>query len=116
MLDERVSSLREQFKVELRAVQNSRDVEQLKVRYLGKKGPVQDLMSALRSCTEEERPHLGKKINDLKQELSLLCDEALGGFLKAELSLQLFPRKNRRHPARTRPTSGPQAPPHTNPR
>ncbi len=92
-MDERVSSLRQQFKLELQSVQNSKDVEQLKVRYLGKKGPIQDLMSALRSCTDDERPHLGKKINDLKQELSLLCEEAIDGFLKAELSAQLAHEK-----------------------
>ena len=35
---------------------------------MGKKGPVQALMLDLKNCSSEERPHLGKAINDLKDE------------------------------------------------
>lgn len=92
-MDERVVSLREQFKTELQNVQNTKDVEQLKVRYLGKKGPIQELMTALRDCTIEERPLFGKKINDLKEELSQLCEKALESMHSAELAQQISSEK-----------------------
>ena len=85
-MQEKIENLRQQFKAELSAVKDSKDVEQLKVRFLGKKGPVQDLMTALREAPSEERPLLGKHINDLKTELTQLCDQALTGFQKAELA------------------------------
>jgi len=92
-MDERVSSLRQQFKTELQSVRDTRGVEQLKVRYLGKKGPVQDLMNALRDCSQEERPLFGKKINDLKQELTALCEQAHGSLHKAEMAARIAHEK-----------------------
>lgn len=92
-MEERVASLRQQFKSDLRNVQNTKDVERLKIQYLGKKGPIQDLMAALRDCTVEERPLFGKKINDLKEELSLLCEKALESLHSAELAEQIASEK-----------------------
>lgn len=89
----RIANLRQQFKMELASVKSTFDVEQLKVRFLGKKGPVQDLMSALRSSTPEERPFLGKHINDLKVELTDLCEKALESFQQAELSQRIGAEK-----------------------
>jgi len=92
-MEDRVASLRQQFKSDLQNVQNTKDVEQLKIRYLGKKGPIQDLMTALRDCTVEERPLFGKKINDLKEELSLLCEKALESLHSAELAEKIASEK-----------------------
>lgn len=88
MLD-KIEHLRQQFKAELGSVKTTADVEQLKVRFLGKKGPVQDLMSALRNSSADERPHLGKHINDLKVELADLCEKALLSFQEVELSRRI---------------------------
>ena len=88
MLD-KMEHLRQQFKAELGSVKTTADVEQLKVRFLGKKGPVQDLMSALRNSSADERPHLGKHINDLKVELADLCEKALLSFQEVELSRRI---------------------------
>ncbi|MFS8563187.1 MAG: hypothetical protein LVR00_02175 [Rhabdochlamydiaceae bacterium] len=92
-MEERFSHLREQFKSDLGNVKDLKDVEQLKVQYLGKKGPIQDLMQSLRECTSEERPHLGKKINSLKEELSHLCEEAITGFRSLELKERIAEEK-----------------------
>ncbi len=85
----KIGALRQQFKTELASVKDTTDVEQLKVRFLGKKGPVQDLMSALRNSSADERPLLGKQINDLKVELTDLCEKALLSFQEAELSQRI---------------------------
>jgi phenylalanyl-tRNA synthetase alpha chain len=61
-----IAEIRSQFLNELKIAGHSKDVEHLKVRYLGKKGPVQNLMQELKNCSQEERPLLGKLINDLK--------------------------------------------------
>ena len=92
-MEGKIGDLRQQFKIELSAVKDSKDVEQLKVRFLGKKGPVQDLMNALRESPADQRPALGKQINDLKTELSELCDKALGGFHEAELAHRIADEK-----------------------
>lgn len=85
-LEQEVSELKAAFQEDLSKATTLKDIEQLKVIYLGRKGPVQGLMRHLKSATPEQKPVLGQLINDLKQELTSLCDEAHSGFEQAELS------------------------------
>lgn len=84
-LSEKISQLRQDFHHELKSVVCSKDLEDIKVKYLGKKGPVQSLMLDLKSASNEERPHLGKQINDLKVELTASCDEILARLQEHEM-------------------------------
>jgi len=88
-VEKEVSEVKAAFKEELSTVKNSKDVERLKVLYLGKRGPVQALIPRLGKAPVSERPHLGKLINDLKEEIASLCDAALSGYEEAELSKRL---------------------------
>lgn len=88
-LHDQIGELRSQFMSELKEASHSKDLENLKVKYLGKKGPVQALMLELRHCTPEERPQFGKAINDLKEELVLHCDHSLARVKQAELNERL---------------------------
>jgi phenylalanyl-tRNA synthetase alpha chain len=62
-----IIALQQEFTAELAAVATSSDLEQLKVKYLGKKGPIQNLMKSLKDIPQDQRPDAGKNINDLKQ-------------------------------------------------
>ena len=88
-MEKEVSSLRNAFKNDLEPLKCVKDVQQLKVKYLGRKGPIQALMNNLRSAEPSKRPHFGKLINELKTELDTLCAEALDGFEEVELSSRL---------------------------
>jgi phenylalanyl-tRNA synthetase alpha chain len=92
-VQEKILDLKQQFQQELKTIDSSKQVEQLKVKYLGKKGPIQELMASLRSCTAEERPLVGKHINDLKEEISALCDKALESFLQVEQAKRIEQEK-----------------------
>ncbi len=92
-MDQNIGELRQQFKQELGLVKDSKDVEQLKVRYLGKKGPLQSLMTQLREVSADRRPLVGKQINDLKVELEELCQLALTGYKESELAHQIAAEK-----------------------
>jgi phenylalanyl-tRNA synthetase alpha chain len=92
-MEQRISSLRSQFQDDLKQVKFSKDVEQLKVKYLGKKGPVQDLMLHLRDVTPEERPQLGKAINELKEEFAHLCEQALASYVDVEFAQRIAEEK-----------------------
>ncbi|MBI3900765.1 MAG: phenylalanine--tRNA ligase subunit alpha [Chlamydiia bacterium] len=74
---EEIDRLRTFFLKELQDAVTSLELEQLKVKYLGKKGPLQGLMLSLKDCSAEERPHFGKLINALKEELSSHCENSL---------------------------------------
>src|SRR3990167_9972542 len=88
-LHEQIGELRSHFLSELREASYSKDLENLKTKYLGKKGPIQALMISLKNCSPEERPKFGKIINDLKEELLSHCDNSLARLKEEELKTRL---------------------------
>lgn len=76
-LVDQIGHLRSAFIQELHDILHAKDLEALKVKYLGKKGPIQALMMELKNCTPDDRPHFGKLINDLKDELVAHCESSL---------------------------------------
>lgn len=66
----KIEQLKNEFDSELQAAGSSHDLENVKVKYLGKKGPIQDLMKSLKDVSPEDRPAVGKIINDLKEHIS----------------------------------------------
>lgn len=67
-MDHTIEMLRGEFLNELGNAGTSADLELLRIKYLGKKGPVQGLMKGLQETPSDQRKQLGKKINDLKEE------------------------------------------------
>ncbi len=88
-LHEQIGELRSLFMSELKEASHSKDLENLKVKYLGKKGPIQGLMISLKNCTPDERPQFGKIINDLKEELVAHCDNSLARVKQSEQNERL---------------------------
>jgi len=88
-LPEQIGALRNTFLSELNSITLSQELEDLKTKYLGKKGPIQALMIGLKDCTADERPQLGKLINDLKTELLSHCDHSLTRLKTQELEERL---------------------------
>jgi phenylalanyl-tRNA synthetase alpha chain len=74
-----IEDLKQKFLNELNSVTGTADLSQLRVNYLGKKGSITAALKALSSASPEERPLLGKKINDVKQfiEAELGAKEAV---------------------------------------
>lgn len=67
---EELDTIRSRFLDELSFVSSTDDLERVRVAYFGKKGHVASLMVSLKNTPKEDRPKLGKVINDLKKELS----------------------------------------------
>jgi phenylalanyl-tRNA synthetase alpha chain len=53
----------------LNSVDSLKALEELRVIYLGKKGKITEYMKELKDVSQEERPKLGQKINQVKQAL-----------------------------------------------
>jgi phenylalanyl-tRNA synthetase alpha chain len=75
-IQSQISALRTSFLEELRNSSSLKDLDALKIKFLGKKGSVQSLMLEMRHCSQEERPHMGKLINDLKEEMLSHCEHS----------------------------------------
>ncbi|MBJ7449968.1 MAG: phenylalanine--tRNA ligase subunit alpha [Parachlamydiales bacterium] len=85
----KIEAIRNQFSKDIEDAKSAKDVEALKVKYLGKKGPVQDLMRGLKDVTDADRPHVGKWINDLKEDLMNACMRSLNELEQKEESERL---------------------------
>ena len=87
-ISSQIDQIRSTFLEELKKAVNSKELESIKVRYLGKKGAIQDLMKQLKDLSYDERPFIGKLINDLKREVSSHCENSLARITLEELSKQ----------------------------
>lgn len=88
-----ISSIQKQFQFDLSQIKNSKDVELLKIKYLGKKGLIQHIMQQLKEVSKDLRPQMGKEINDLKEEILKLCQNGLESFLNIEQTKRLSEEK-----------------------
>jgi phenylalanyl-tRNA synthetase alpha chain len=84
-----IEELRKLFYAELQDATDTSSLDVLKVKYLGRKGPVQALMPRLKECTPEERPIVGQLINKLKQEIQHHLEETLLRSKKADSTKRL---------------------------
>jgi phenylalanyl-tRNA synthetase alpha chain len=89
MVQQKIESLIRAFEEELGRASSSTALEQLKVKFLGKKGPIQELMLALREVAPEDRPSAGKQVNDLKQLISSKIAELHEAFIQKEVGEKL---------------------------
>jgi len=65
----KIDLLRKEVDEALQSATSLREVEQLRTRFLGRKGPIQGLMQDLRELPPEERRDAGRAINLLKGEV-----------------------------------------------
>lgn len=75
-IEETIGNIKREAEAELMHAKSMKDVEALRVKYLGRKGPVQALMGELSKVEPSERPTLGQKINSFKESIAALLDEA----------------------------------------
>lgn len=92
-MQQTIDILKHQFTSELQTAKTVADLESLKIKYLGKKGPIQDLMKGLKEVSAESRPAVGKVINDLKVYASETLETQLKMLMEEEESQRLMVEK-----------------------
>ena len=82
---EQLESVRKNFLTDLESFpDNPREIEELRSKYLGRKGDVASLFSLMGKASAEERPILGQKLNALKKELSGLFERKVSSVSKSQ--------------------------------
>ena len=72
-IQEQLESVRNNFLADIESFPTSQnEIENLKSKYLGRKGSVASLFSLLGQASKAERPQIGQDLNNLKKELSSL--------------------------------------------
>jgi len=69
--------IRQEALAALQGSSSEADIEQLRVRYLGRKGDLTTLVRSLRDVPAEERPMLGAALNEIKDEVERHIETAL---------------------------------------
>ena len=73
-MKEQLEALKQQALAELEALSSQKDVEDFRIRMLGKKGALTGLLRGMGAVPAEERPVIGQMVNDLRAML----EEQLG--------------------------------------
>ena len=71
---EKIESIKKEVLEKINCVEDSKKLYDLKVEYLGKKGPIQELLAGMGSLSIEEKKEFGPIINGLKNEITELFD------------------------------------------
>src|SRR5436189_4422898 len=74
-MKDKLSTLKQEAIDKIIEVNSKDDLNQVKIKYLGKKGDLTSILKALSSVTPEERAEIGKLANLAKQELEKLIED-----------------------------------------
>ncbi len=82
----KLEALRAEALAELSAANDLKALEEFRVRFMGKKGPLTELLRGMGALPAEERPRVGQMVNQLRAELETAMaarEESLQSALKA---------------------------------
>ena len=92
-MKEKINSILTIAKEKLNSANEMQALEDLRVKYLGKKGELTGLLKQLGSLSAEERPKVGQLVNQAKQELDEKIKEKVAEIKEAELQKRLEKEK-----------------------
>jgi phenylalanyl-tRNA synthetase alpha chain len=100
-----IEKLKEKFKSDLSQIKSLPELDKLKIQYMGRKGEIADLFDRMKDLALDERPQIGKNLNELKSYLNSETENLLSRMQKkstnSKLDLSLPGRKpfvGRKHP------------------
>lgn len=88
MLDQ-LEQLKQEAVKEIVAVESLETLNDLRVKYLGKKGPMTEIMKQMGKLSAEERPKVGAIANEVREELTNAIQEKQEELGAAEIKKQL---------------------------
>ena len=107
-MKEKVETLKTEVLEKLKNTNSLKEANDLKVEYLGKKGPIQELTSHMRDLDAEGKKEFGMLLNGLKQDVTNAIDSKIKEYQEAELNEKLSKEKiDVTLPATTIPTGAP---------
>ncbi|SQD09387.1 Phenylalanine--tRNA ligase alpha subunit [Fusobacterium necrophorum subsp. necrophorum] len=68
-MKQEIPALREEAKKEIELVSSLGQLDELRIKYMGKKGKLTDLSKGMKDLSVEEKPVIGQLINEAKNEI-----------------------------------------------
>ena len=81
--------LQDTFDEHVKRVKTSQEADDLRIRYLGKKGELTLILRGMGALSADERPLVGQLANRVREHIDQLLDEALKKILEIEKSARL---------------------------
>ena len=88
-MQEKLLAIKEAAFNEISAAENSGALEEIRVKYLGKKGELTTILRRMGSLSPEERPVVGKLVNEAKSEVEEKLEEAVKKIKEREKNAKL---------------------------
>ncbi|HHY91245.1 MAG TPA: phenylalanine--tRNA ligase subunit alpha, partial [Clostridiales bacterium] len=76
-MKEKLEQIRLSAQDAIQAAQSIKDLEEIRIKYLGKKGELTAVLRGMGSLSAEERPLFGKIANEVRSEIEELLEKAL---------------------------------------
>jgi len=92
-MKEKVETLKTEVLEKVANTTSLKEINDLKVEYLGKKGPIQELSSHMRDLDAEGKKEFGMLLNGLKQDVTNAIDTKIKEYQEAELNEKLSKEK-----------------------
>ena len=92
-MKEQIEQIGKNAKEELAKVQDAKELNDLRVKYLGKKGELTAVLRGMGGLTPEERPIIGSLVNVVRDEIEKLISEREEEFKNEELKRKLETEK-----------------------
>lgn len=73
-MQEQLTALKKQAFHELENIHELKELQQLRVKYLGKKGPITEVLRGMGSLSAEERPKVGQVANEVRGDIAAALD------------------------------------------
>ena len=90
-MQDQLSAIVQKASAELATLASRPDFEAAKARYVGPNGELTAVMKQMGAIPKEQRPALGKLVNESKQQVQALLDQALARIEALELTARLGP-------------------------
>ncbi|MGB2706445.1 MAG: phenylalanine--tRNA ligase subunit alpha, partial [Candidatus Omnitrophota bacterium] len=78
-MEEEIRNIKQSFEEELASAKSADSLEAIRIKYLGRKGFIAELMGKLPALPKEKKPLIGKEINLLKREMQKALREKKEG-------------------------------------
>lgn len=92
-MKEQIAKIESQAKEDLEKVENTRELNDIKIKYLGKKSELSSLLKEMGKLPKEERPVIGSLVNEVRKRIEETILEKEKAFAKKELNEKLEKEK-----------------------
>jgi phenylalanyl-tRNA synthetase alpha chain len=88
-MKERLEALKLEALAELAQVQDAGQLSEMRIKYLGKKGPLTEVLRGMGALSAEERPIIGQVANDVRAVIEAVISEKQAAYDQAETNNRL---------------------------